>query len=108
MLFSYSYHCSEAFLVAQMVKSLPAMQETWVQSLGRKILWRRAWQPTPTFMPGESYEQRSLVGYSPWGHIESDTTEWLNTHLILFYIPFTLLLGILHVASNLYFNYTFK
>jgi len=30
-----------------------------------KIPWRRAWQPTPTFMPGESHEQRSLVGYSP-------------------------------------------
>ena len=32
-----------------------------------KIPWRRAWQPTPVFLPGESHEQRSLVGYSPWG-----------------------------------------
>ena len=32
-----------------------------------KILWRRKWQPTPVFLPGESHEQRSLVGYSPWG-----------------------------------------
>ena len=32
-----------------------------------KILWRRAWQPTPIFLPGEPYGQRSLVGYSPWG-----------------------------------------
>ena len=30
--------------------------------------WRRAWQPTPVFLPGESHGQRSLVGYSPWGH----------------------------------------
>ena len=36
---------------------------------------RRKWQPTPVFLPGESHGQRSLVGYSPWGHKESDTTE---------------------------------
>ena len=41
----------------------------------RKIPWRRAWQPTPVFLPGESHGQRSLVGYSPWGRKESDTTE---------------------------------
>ena len=35
--------------------------------------WRRAWQPTPVFLPGESHRQRSLVGYSPWGGKESDT-----------------------------------
>ena len=40
-----------------------------------KIPWRREWQPTPVFLPGESYGQRSLVGYSPWGHRELDTTE---------------------------------
>ena len=40
-----------------------------------KIPWRRAWQPTPVFLPGESHGQRSLVGYSPWGHKESDTIE---------------------------------
>ena len=36
---------------------------------------RRKWQPTPVFLPGESHGQRSLVGCSPWGHTESDTTE---------------------------------
>ena len=36
---------------------------------------RRQWQPTPGFLPGESHVQRSLVGYSPWGQKESDTTE---------------------------------
>ena len=40
-----------------------------------KISWRRKWQPTPVFLPGESHGQRSLVGYSLWGHKESDTTE---------------------------------
>ena len=43
-----------------------------------KISWRRAWQPTPVFLPGESHGQRSLAGYSPWGHRESDTTEQLS------------------------------
>ena len=41
----------------------------------RKIPWRRAWQPIPVFLPGESHGHRSLVGYSPWACKESDTTE---------------------------------
>ena len=41
----------------------------------RKIPWRRAWQPTPVFLPGESHGQRILGGYSPWGLTELDTTE---------------------------------
>ena len=45
----------------------------------RKIPWRRAWQPTPVFLPEESHGQRSLVGYSPWGRKESDTSEHLST-----------------------------
>ena len=45
-----------------------------VQSLRGKIPWRRAWQHTPVFLPGESHGQRSLGGYSPWGHKELDTT----------------------------------
>ena len=40
-----------------------------------KIPWRRKWQPTPVFLPGESHGQRSLAGYSPWGCKESETTE---------------------------------
>ena len=52
--------------VAQMVKSLPAMQENQVRSLGWKDAWRRKWQPTPIFLPGKSHGRRSLVGYSPW------------------------------------------
>ena len=45
-----------------------------------KISWRRKWQPTPIFLPGKSHRWRSLVGYSPWGHKESDTTERLHFH----------------------------
>ena len=44
-----------------------------------KIPWRRSWQPTPVLLPGESHGQRSLGGYSPWGHKELDTTEQLST-----------------------------
>ena len=44
----------------------------------RKIPCRREWQATPVFSPGEFHGQRSLAGYSPWGHKESDTTEWLS------------------------------
>ena len=42
-----------------------------------KILWRRKWQPSPVFLPGKFHGQRSLVGSSPRGCKESDTTEWL-------------------------------
>ena len=45
--------------------------DPWV----RKIPWRRAWQPTPVCSPGETQGKRSLVGYSSWGHKESNTTE---------------------------------
>ena len=45
-----------------------------------KIPWRRKWQPTPVLLPGESHGLRILVGYSPWGRKESDTTEWLHFH----------------------------
>ena len=40
--------------------------------------WRRRWHLTPVLLPGKSHGQRSLVGYSPWGCEELDTTEWLN------------------------------
>ena len=50
--------------------------DPWV----RKIPWRRKWQSTPVFWPGESHGQRSLVGYSPRGGKEWDTTERLSMH----------------------------
>ena len=65
-------------LVAQMVKNLPAMQETWIQSLGQEDPLEKEWQPTPVFSPGESHGQRSLAGYSPWGRKELDMTEQLT------------------------------
>ena len=44
-----------------------------------KIPWRRKWQLTPVLLPGKSHGQRSLVGYSPWGHKKSDTTTQLHS-----------------------------
>ena len=49
------------------IKNSSAKQEMWVQSLIKKIPWRRKWQTTPVFLLGKSHGQRSLVGYSPWG-----------------------------------------
>ena len=46
-----------------------------------KIPWRRKWQPTAVFLPGESHGQSSLVGYSPWGHKALDKTERSHTYL---------------------------
>ena len=62
-----------------MVKNLPASagdtkDEGLIPRSGR-FPWRRVWQPSPVFLPGESRDQRSLVGYSPWGLKELDTTE---------------------------------
>ena len=53
--------------------------------LGRFIpsYWRRKWQPTPVLLPGKSHGWRSLIGYSPWGPKESDTTERLHFHISL-------------------------
>ena len=45
-----------------------------------KIPWRRKWQSTPVFLPGKAHGQRSLMGYSPWGHKETDTTRHMHTH----------------------------
>ena len=45
------------------------------------MLWRRQWHPTPVLLPGKSHGWRSLVGCSPWGHKESDMTEWLHFSL---------------------------
>jgi len=47
---------------------------------------RRAWQTTPVFLPGESHGQRGIMGYSPWGHKESDMTEQLSLSLSYIYI----------------------
>ena len=49
-----------------------------VFSLESVLHWRRQWHPTPVLLPGKSHRRRILVGCSPWGHEESDTTERLH------------------------------
>ena len=61
--------------VALVVKNLPANAGDFRDV--RKIPWRRGWLPILLFLPGKLHEQRSLSGYSPWGHKESDMTEHL-------------------------------
>ena len=83
----FDVYCCDflASLIALMVKNLPAMPETQVWSLGREDAVEKGRQPTPGFLPGESHGQRSLVGCSPWGHKELDTTERLSvyTHAVI-------------------------
>ena len=62
-------------LTTLIVKNLPAVWEAWVRFGVGKIPWRRAWQPAPVLLPGESHGPRSLAGYSSWGHKQPDTTD---------------------------------
>ena len=71
-------HLCYGFPAGSVIKNPPAVQETWVRSLGQKAPWWRKWQPTAVFLPGKPHGQRSLLGCSPQGHTESDMTEWLN------------------------------
>ena len=78
--------------MVQRLKRPPECQRPGFDPWVGKIPWRRKWQPTPVFLPGESHGWRSLVDYSPWGHKESDMTKRLhnftngqreNTHTLL-------------------------
>ena len=73
--------------------SQPLLSEQWTaKTIGALIIYsdlgrlsrRRQWQPTPVLLPGNSDGQRSLVGCSPLGHEESDTTEQLHFHFFTF------------------------
>ena len=61
-----------------------------------KIPWRRAWQPTPAFLPGESHGQRSLAGYSPCGHKESGVTKCTHRHTQTY----------VNIHTHIYIHYT--
>ena len=71
----YPLQYSWGSLVAQTVKNQLQCGRPEINPWVGKIPWRRAWQPTPVFLLGESLGQRSLAGYSPWGHKELDMTE---------------------------------
>ena len=64
--------------MAQRLKHLPVMRDTWVQSLGREDPREKEMATTPIFLPGKSHECRSMVAYSPRGHKELYTTERLH------------------------------
>ena len=84
----------------------------WATSLSLSTLmhWRRKWQPTPVFLPGESQGRRSLVGCSPWGRTESDTTKatW-QQHLTCkcyFFGNFSSILNSLYInISNIFLQW---
>ena len=69
--------------MAQTVKRLPTMQETQVQSLGREDLLEKEMATRSSILAGKIHGWRNLVGYSPWGHEESATTERLHFHFSL-------------------------
>ena len=79
----YPLQYSWASLVAQLVKeSAFSVGRSGFNSWVGKLPWRRIWQSTPALLPGKSHGQRSLIGYSPWGRKESDTTEQLHFHFL--------------------------
>ena len=65
-----TYYCTDGSLSGCSNKNKKYVSNTWVG----QIFWRRKWQPTPVILPGESHGWRSLVGYNPWGHQESEKT----------------------------------
>ena len=71
----YPLQDSWAPLVAQTVKNPPACNAGFDPWVG-KIPWRRKWQPTPVFLPGESHGRRSLMGYSP--RVAKSQTHWVR------------------------------
>ena len=72
--FTVKFSLNRASLVAQLVKNPPAVQETWVASLGWEDPLEKG-MAIPVFLPREFHGQRSLAGYKSWGCKESDTTE---------------------------------
>ena len=72
-------------MVAQTVKSLPAMQETGVQSLGWDDPLEKEMATTPVLLPGKSHGWRSLIGYSPQGRKESYMTKRVHFHFHFYF-----------------------
>ena len=72
-----------------LVKGFPGGSDGKASAWVGKIPWRRKWQSTPALLPGKSHGWRSLIGYSPWGRKELNTTERLHFHLYssLFHSP---------------------
>ena len=78
----YPFQCSWACLVAQTIKNLSAMQETWVRSLGWENPWKKAWQPSPVFLPRESpwTEETGVLQSTESQRVECDWAAKHSTH----------------------------
>ena len=76
-----AFNPARASLVAQTVKNPSAIQETWVLSLGREDPLEKEMATHSSILAWRIPWTESLVGYNPWCHKESDTTEWLSLHL---------------------------
>ena len=95
----HCFHCFPFYLWARVKEKKNTRRKKWlalpyhsgfsfrVESVALFVLpqhpqynWRRKWQPTPVFLSGNSHGQRSLVGYSPWGHKELDMNEHARMH----------------------------
>ena len=75
----FSGHLCKRLHLCSINWSVATPSEFW-GGKGKALIWRRKWQPTPVLLPGESHGRRTLVGYSPWGRKELDTTERLHFH----------------------------
>ena len=80
LLGKFSIYLRLGFPGDTVIKNLPAQYRRCRFNPCRKFCWRRKWQPTPAFLLGKFHGQRSLLGYCPSGHKESDTSWQLSTH----------------------------
>ena len=75
------------------------MRETWVWSLSQEDPLEKEMATTPVLLPGKSHGWRGLVGYSPWGRKESDTTEQFHYYYVHIFMFFLLFLLEIHCAE---------
>ena len=94
--------CLHSWHILKLVYRYQNNDEHTFDSWVGKIPWRRKWQSTPALLPGKSRGRRSLIGYSPRGRKELDTTEWLHFHtsLLGFLRQLVILLNSLHLYIN--------
>ena len=94
-----------ASLVAQVIKRLPALQETQVRSLGQEDPLEKGMATSLVFLPGELHGQRSLAGYSPWGCKELGMTERLTLSYFMVLPLRALTLKLLSLIKTIYLKH---
>ena len=78
----HCHHCGKSYWAMLTILHLSVLLYVLL-GVTALLNWRRQWQPTPVLLPGKSHGRRSLVGCSPWGREELDTTEGLHFHFSL-------------------------